>query len=97
MLLYVRYVMKGDPLMVRRGGGVYMRGRGIAGVRLRGAAPAMERRDRGMEINTDSELARSALTMYGADALYIPITYMHARGKIREVGHGGCGGCAYSI
>lgn len=31
---------------------------------LHGAAPEMERRGRGMEIDTDSGLARSALTMW---------------------------------
>lgn len=43
-----------------------------------GAAPEMERRCRGMEIDTDSGLTRSALTI-GADALCIPITHILER------------------
>lgn len=72
VMCYERWAVNGGKVLHGGNGG------GVAW--LHGAAPKMERRCRGMEIDTDAGLTRSALTI-GADALYIPITYMHTGEK----------------
>ena len=59
---------------------------------LHGAAPEMESRGRGMEIDTDPGLARSALTMWRRHTLYPD--HIHTGGKERGGDtYAGCSSC----